>query len=428
MPVCLFVRAPCLHVKRPSGKTVCVSYCGFRVAEASGADELSDDFVFIDVPQAGTGVTQSHRLVSLDAMRGAAIAAMILVNSPGRWSLAFAQLKHAPWPGWTFADCIFPAFLFIMGVAIVLSPARQARSSQGSRKVIPRILRRSFLLFALGLMLNGFPSYDLTTLRIPGVLQRIAVCYLAAAFIALYTRPVTQAGLLAAILVGTNLLLAWIPVPGAEPGSLPLTPENSIVSYIDGLLLQGHLWYNYRPYDPEGILSTIPAIGSTLVGVLTGHWLGGRRSIMEKAAGMLAAGILMLLSGVVWSLWLPINKGIWTSSYAVFMAGMSLVCLSVCCWLMEGKNWRRPFAPLQIFGMNAVTAYLFSEIAFKTLRSIELPQSDGSSVSLRRFIFQSLFGSLANQKLASLMFSLCFLFLVWLLVWGMWKKRWILKL
>ena len=211
------------------------------------------------------------RMVSLDAFRGAAIAAMILVNNPGRWSKAYPALRHAQWNGWTLADCVFPLFLFIVGVAVVFSLAKHKESTDHDTKTVLRILRRTGILFGLGLLLNGFPEYDLSDLRIPGVLQRIAICYLAASLIILKTRIITQAWIVVGLLVSYWLMLEFIPVPGVGAGILE--PGKNLPSYVDGLLLQGHLWYNIRPYDPEGLLSTIPAISTTLLGVLTGHWL-----------------------------------------------------------------------------------------------------------------------------------------------------------
>lgn len=366
------------------------------------------------------------RLVSLDAFRGATIVAMILVNNPGRWSKVYPALRHAAWNGWTLADIVFPFFLFIVGVAVVFSLGSHKESAAHNGKVLPRILRRTVILCCLGLLLNGFPDYNLADLRIPGVLQRIALCYLAASLIFLHTRVRGQVWILAGLLLCYWLMLEFIPVPGVGAGRLE--PGKNLPAYIDGLLLPGHLWYNIRPYDPEGLLSTVPALATTLFGVLTGHWLRTSWSMRDKAAGMLGSGVLLLVAGQIMSIRLPINKGLWTTSFAVFMAGMALVCLATCFWWLDGKGYRKSAIPFLIFGTNAVTAYVLSELLSKTLREIHIPLPDGTKPRLRSYLHDTLFVPfLDDGKLASLGYALCFVFLIFLVLWGMWRKRFLLK-
>jgi predicted acyltransferase len=365
------------------------------------------------------------RLVSLDAFRGTAIAAMILVNNPGKWSKVYAPLRHAQWNGWTLADCVFPFFLFIVGVAIVFSLGKRKETTDPGGTILLRILRRTCILFALGLFLNVFPGFDLSNLRIPGVLQRIAICYLMTSLIVLKTRTIVQVYITAGLLVSYWLILEFIPVPGVGAGSLE--PGTNLAAYVDGYLLGGHLWYNIRPYDPEGILSTIPAIGTTLMGALTGHWLRSPRSVQEKGVGMLVGGILLLIAGQILNIWLPINKGIWTSSFAIFMTGMALACLAMFCWLIDVKGYKRPATPFLFFGMNAIAAYVLSELLSKTIRTLRVLQGDGTRTRLKTYIFDTIFAPLASGKRASLIFAVSFVFLMFLAVWGMWRKRWFLK-
>lgn len=367
-----------------------------------------------------------ERMVSLDAFRGAAIAAMILVNNPGRWSRVYPALRHAHWNGWTLADCVFPLFLFIVGVSIVFSLARRRETTAHDGRIILRMVRRAAILFGLGVMLNGFPHYDLSDLRIPGVLQRIALCYLAAAFIVLETRIVTQVWILAGLLISYWLMLEFVPVPGIGAGVLE--PGKNLPSYVDGLLLPGHLWYNIRPYDPEGLLSTIPAIGTTLFGVVTGHWLRSSRSAPDKARGMVIAGGLLLIAGQVLNIWLPINKGIWTPSYVLFMAGMALIGLAGFFWVIEVRGQKKAATPFLIFGMNAITAYVVSELISKTMREVRITLPNGTRTRLRLYLFDSFFAPSGNGKLASLLFAVSFVGLIFLIMWGMWKKRWFLKI
>jgi predicted acyltransferase len=335
-------------------------------------------------------------------------------------------LRHAQWNGWTLADCVFPFFLFILGVAVVFSLAKRKESAAHGSKTILRILRRGAILFGLGLMLNGFPDYNLSDLRIPGVLQRIAICYLVASFVVLKTSMIGQVRILVGLLISYWLMLEFIPVPGVGAGLLE--PGKNLPSYIDGFLLQGHLWYNIRPYDPEGLLSTIPAVGTTLFGVLSGHWLRSSRSPADKAKGMLIGGVLLLIAGQTLNIWLPINKGIWTPSYALFMAGMALVCLTGFCWVIDVKGQKKAVTPFLIFGMNAIAAYVLSEFLSKTIREVRIVLPDGTRTRLKSYLFDSLFAPLGNGKLASLVFALVFVFLIFLLMWSMWKKRWFLKI
>jgi len=199
--------------------------------------------------------------------------------------------------------------------------------------------------------------------------------------------------MLVGLLISYGVMLQFVPVPGAEPGVLE--QGRNLASYIDGLMLPGHLWYNVRPYDPEGILSTIPAVGTTLFGVLTGHWLRSRHSVQEKATGMLIVGFLLVLTGEALDVWIPVNKGIWTSSYAIFMAGMSMVCLSVFCLLIDVKGCQKPATPFVIFGKIALAAYIFSELLSKTIRAIEVTRGDGRRSTLRRYLFDTVYAQLA---------------------------------
>ena len=232
----------------------------------------------------------SARLVSLDVFRGATIAAMILVNNPGN-TASYWPLRHAKWNGWTPTDLIFPFFLFIVGVSLVLSFQSRLRRGDSTRSLMWHTVKRSLTIFALGLLLNGLPSFHLATWRIPGVLQRIALAYLAAAMITLYCKTYARALWIAALLGGYWLLMRYVPVPGyGVPGrDMPfLDPNANLAAYLDRKLMMGHLYEGTR--DPEGLLSTLPAIATTLCGVLTGEWLGSKHSRIQKMAGMFAAG------------------------------------------------------------------------------------------------------------------------------------------
>ncbi|HYG08891.1 MAG TPA: DUF5009 domain-containing protein [Pyrinomonadaceae bacterium] len=355
------------------------------------------------------GEQAAGRMASLDVFRGITIAGMILVNNPGSWGAIHPPLAHAEWHGWTPTDLVFPFFLFIVGVSITLALGRRAASGGARRDLYLKIIRRAAIIFALGLVLAGFPRYDLSTLRIPGVLQRIAVCYLVASVIFLHTKWRAQAMIAAALLLVYWALLSLVPVPGFGAGDLSM--EGNLAAYLDRMLLGQHTW---KPlYDPEGIQSTLPAITTTLGGVLTGHWLRSRRSELEKVAGMFVAGAGAVVSGWAWGLCFPINKALWTSSYVLLTAGLALQLLAVCFWLVDIKGRRRWATPFLVFGTNALAIYFLSELFSRLISLVKLTRADGSAVDLKTLIYENAFASWASPVNASLMFAFCVV-LLWL--------------
>ncbi|QQS48613.1 MAG: DUF5009 domain-containing protein [Acidobacteriota bacterium] len=346
------------------------------------------------------------RMVSLDVFRGLTIAGMVLVNNPGAWDAVYSPLQHAAWHGWTPTDLVFPFFVFIVGTAIPLAFQKRVAVGGSQRDLYVKIFRRSALIFIIGLILNAIPSQWMTPseLRIPGVLQRIALCYLFASIIYLRTGLRGQVIISVALLLGYWVVMKTVPAPGYAPGDLSM--EGSLASWLDRTLLPGH---TYKPlYDPEGILSTIPAISTCLAGVLTGRWLQTAREPLDKAAGMFGAGLLCILAGWFWDMAFPINKALWTSSYVVFTAGMALQTLAFCYWLVDIKGrgrWARPFV---IFGVNALALYALSGICADLMSVI--PAGGGN---LKDWIYATIFASWLSPINASLAYALCYV-LVWL--------------
>ncbi|HOI93586.1 MAG TPA: heparan-alpha-glucosaminide N-acetyltransferase domain-containing protein [Syntrophobacter fumaroxidans] len=369
--------------------------------------------------------TTITRLASLDAFRGAVIAGMILVNSPGRWVYTYSQLKHAQWNGWTFADTIFPAFLFVVGVSMVFSFSRRRECEEPAWRLVLQVFRRTSLIFLLGLLLNVMLDFQVSNLRIPGVLQRIAACYFVASLIVLGTGFRGQAVWTLGLLALYWLLMEFYPVPGIGAGVLE--PGRNFASYVDSLLLDGHMWSHYRTWDPEGIISTIPAVSSTLFGALTGHFLRSTFSAKAKTAAMLGAGAALPALGRFCSIWLPINKNIWTSSYSIFMAGLSLAGLAVFYWLIDVKDRKRWAIPFEILGTNAITAYMLSMFLLIAARDIDWTFSDGSQVKIRRLCYDWILVQVGNPKAASLLFGVGLLLVTFLPLWLMWRRRWFLK-
>ena len=363
----------------------------------------------------------STRLLSLDVFRGITIAGMVLVNNPGTWEHIYWPLRHAEWHGWTPTDLVFPFFLFIVGVAITLSLGNRAEIGRDKRDLYLKILKRSLIIFGIGLFLNGFPYFSLSELRIPGVLQRIAVCYFIASIIFLNTRVRTQILLSIALLLVYWIMLAFIPAPGFVAGDL--TKEGSLPSYVDRVVFGKHVWAQAKVYDPEGLLSTIPALVTTLIGVLTGHWMRTEKSRMEKVAGMFVAGAILVAVGWGWNSFFPINKALWTSSYVLFTGGLALQFLAFCYWLIDIKGYRRWAKPFEIFGMNAIALYVGAGLMANLFGLIEV-----GGQPLGGWIYQNLFGSWMSPVNASLAFAISFV-LVWLFfMWLLYRRKIFIKI
>lgn len=357
----------------------------------------------MDTPSIDTSGMAAQRMVSLDVFRGITIAGMILVNNPGTWTAIYSPLAHAEWHGLTPTDLVFPFFLFIVGVSITLALGRRAKAGGPKRDLYFKIGRRTLIIFALGLVLAGFPRYELSTIRIPGVLQRIAVCYLIASTIFLNTKWRTQALIAGALLLLYWALMSLIPAPGFSAGDLSL--EGNLAAYVDRTLLGAHTW---KPlYDPEGVLSTIPAIVTTLAGVLTGHWLRSDRSQLEKATGMFVAGAVSMVAGWTWGFWFPINKALWTSSYVLLTAGLALQFLAVCFWLVDIKGFRQWATPFVVLGLNALIIYFLAELFARIISLISFTRADGSAVDLKTLIYENVFASWASPMNASVLFAIC---------------------
>ena len=361
----------------------------------------------------GRGVA---RLLSLDALRGITVAAMVLVNNPGTWRAIYPPLRHADWHGWTPTDLVFPFFLFIVGASIPLSLG--PRGGDGvSRSPLARVLRRSAVIFALGIVLNGFPWFDWATLRVPGVLQRIALCYLAAALIYLATGWRGQAVACAVLLLGYWALMTLVPVPGYGAGDLG--KAGNLAAYIDRALLgPAHLWSQAKVYDPEGLLSTLPAIATTLLGVLAGHWLTSGPTPGAVAAGLAVAGVAATALGALWGLWFPINKALWTSSYALFTGGLGALALAACYWLIEARGFRRWAMPFAWFGVNALALFFLSTLVAKLLIMIRVGPE---ATRLHAWLFERLFAPWAAPLDASLAWALAYVLLWWGAMWLMFR-------
>lgn len=378
----------------------------------------------------------SPRLTSLDLFRGITIAAMILVNNPGN-EHPYWPLEHAEWNGWTPTDLVFPFFLFIVGVSLVFSFESRLRRGDSRAALLVHTLRRAAIIFAIGLAMNYSvvllsPS-NFHGVRIPGVLQRIGICYLAASALFLYARPRTRLAVVAALLIGYWILMRFVPVPGfGVPGrDIPfLHPDANLAAYLDRKFLRV-LWDKTR--DPEGLLSTLPAIATPLLGVFTGEWLRSKTTPERKAWGMLLLGVIGLIVGRTWAIWFPLNKKLWTSSFVLFTAGFALVCLALCYWAVDIKRWGTAglgaalAKPFLMFGRNAITAYIVAWF-FDILPYAFTLHLRGEKMHGSEYIYERFFQPLGSPSFTSLLFSLAFVLLCLLPIWLLDRKKIFLKI
>jgi len=358
------------------------------------------------------------RLESLDVFRGLTIAAMILVSTPGSWSAVYAPLDHAVWNGWTPTDLVFPFLLFAMGAAV---PFALSRRRVAPRRVRRHVLRRAAVLFLLGLLLNAIempPPLHLGTFRIPGVLQRIAIVYAAIAALTERSSRRTQAAIAASLLLGYWALLTVVPVPGH--GSGVLTPEGNLASYVDRLLLGRHLLTPL--YDPEGLLSTLPAIATALCGVFAGGWLK-EPDANRRTLSLWAAGFAAMLAGFAWGQTFPINKNLWTSSFALFSAGLAAQALAIAHWLIDTLRWRAWSRPLEAYGRNPLAAYFLS-VGFDSVLT-RWRAADGASLKavVYRVGFVSWLRPCCGAEAASLGYAIAYVLLWGAILFEMHRRR-----
>ncbi len=378
---------------------------------------------------------EQNRLLSLDVFRGMTIAGMVLVNNPGTWSAIYSPLAHAEWHGATPTDFVFPFFLFIVGIAITLALGERVEQAGINKDIYLKIFRRALIIFALGLFLATFPFYnfikgewlDVSTVRIMGVLQRIAVCYLVASLIFVRTNWKQQAIVAVALLLVYWALVTLISVPNCEVTTFNDKTCNLAAYFDRQILTENHIWKSSKVFDPEGILSTLPAIATTLAGVLCGHWLRREKDDYEKVAAMFFFGVVLTAVGWSWSFWFPINKSLWTSSYVVYTAGLALCFLGFCYWLIDVKGYKKWAKPFVIFGVNALALFVFSGLMARLLGLIKVTSAEGKEISLQKWIFDSVFLPLASPINASLMYAVSFILLWLFLMWLLYRKRIFIK-
>jgi len=351
---------------------------------------------------------------------------MLVVNTPGAWDHAYAPLLHAEWNGWTYTDTIFPFFLFIVGVSMALSFARRAERGARSVDLLRHTAERAAAIFFIGLALNVLSFFLLQRahLRIPGVLQRIGVCYLVAGLVSLLLGRRALLPSAAALLFLYWGLMTQVPVPGFGAGRLDA--DGNLAAYVDRIVLGEHTW---KPgWDPEGPLSTLPAVASTLFGAMAGELLRSKTSWPSKLAALTVAGAAGVALGAAWGTVFPINKSLWTSSYAVFMAGLAAVSLSLCIWIVDRRGWKAWARPFRWLGSNALAIFTLSLLATLMLLWIKLPAAGGKPRSLYSTIYRTVFDHFADPRLGSLLYALAFLAIFVGIAGLLYRRRIFLKL
>jgi predicted acyltransferase len=412
------------------------------------------------------------RLLSLDVFRGAAMAAMVLVNDPGDWGHIYPPLEHSKWNGCTPTDLIFPFFLFMVGVSIVYAMEGKKAAVENHGQIILHAFRRMvtliFITFLVQIFYHPFPGTmqcigivvamgillyinttqktliwaltlvaisvlawffchtQVVTIRIPGVLQRIAVVYFIATLLYLKTSAKTIKWIFISSLVGYWIIMCFIPVPGV--GYANLNPETNMGAFIDRLVFTtNHLWSEARTWDPEGLLGTLPALGTALFGMMVGSWLKRRdRDDTTKVTWMFIYGILAVTASLIWDLFFPINKALWTSSFVLYTGGLGTLTLATLYWLIDVQGYKKYASFFVAFGINAITAYILADVVPGLIALIKI-NSGGHKTDAYSYVYQNLFAAHFSPVNASLAGAIAFTLLIYLMVLVLYKRKIIIK-
>lgn len=372
-------------------------------------------------------VAIKSRLLSLDFFRGLTIAAMILVNTPGDYDHVYAPLEHSKWNGCTPTDLVFPFFLFMVGVSIVYALESKKTDSKNHRSIIFSAFRRMLVLIGLGLLIFLFYRPDFANLRFPGVLQRIGVVYFIASLLYLKTNKRTRDLLFAVILVSYYLVLNYIPVPDGHPANL--IPEFNLAAWVDRAVFStDHMYRFTKQWDPVGLLSTWPAIATALLGIRVGEILkqAGLKA-NEKCIRLFLIGVVAIVLGLITDLFFPINKSLWTSSYVLYSGGICTLGLMLAFWLIDVKGYKTYAWTFLVFGTNAITAYILSEIMPGLINFLRLPHN-WHTISGMKYIYEVVFLPIFSPVNASLLSACVFVILIWLIMYILYRRKIVIKI
>ncbi len=382
------------------------------------------------IPSHTAGIAPT-RLLSLDFFRGATVAAMILVNNPGDWGNIYAPLMHSEWHGCTPTDLVFPFFLFIVGVSIAYAMGSKKEDKSTHGKTIFKAFKRALILFGLGLFLTLFPEVftkpiqSLQGMRIPGVLQRIAVVFFISSILFLKTSKKNLRILFILLLAAYWALMTFVPVPGI--GSANLEKETNFGAWLDRTVFtEAHLWNSSKTWDPEGLLGTIPAIATGLFGIMVGVYLKNKYiQDAVKVAWLFSTGCTAVILGLLWDLQFPINKALWTSSFVLFTGGLATIALSICYWIIDVNKYNKFTKPFVVYGVNAITVYFLSGILPQILSMIPIKSGDGQTN-----IYSWLYGGYAanfSPLNASLLWAISTVSFWLIILWFMYNRKIIIK-
>ncbi len=379
-------------------------------------------------------LNKSERLLSLDFFRGLTVAAMILVNNPGSWGHIYPPLEHAEWNGCTPTDLVFPFFLFIVGVSIAYAMGTKKENPQNHRSLILKAIRRAFILYLLGFILAIFPrnwaEYDLIetlkNVRLAGVLQRISVVFLITTLLFIKLSRKNLIWVFVITLVGYWLLMNFMPVPGI--GSANLEKETNLAAWLDRTLLgEAHLWKAAKTWDPEGVLSTLPAIGTCILGVLVGQYLKNKQiETASKMTWLYTSGVLCLIAGLIWDLQFPINKSLWTSSFVLYTGGWAILIFTLSYWLIDVQGYKKFTLPFVVYGLNAITVFFVSGLMPRLLNQIKL-DLDGKETGALSYVYKAYFAPNFSPINASLAYAVAFVLFWYVILWIMYKRNIFIK-
>ena len=380
-----------------------------------------------------------QRLLSLDFFRGLTVAAMILVNNPGSWSHIYAPLEHAEWNGCTPTDLIFPFFLWIVGVSIAFAMSSSKADPSTHQKTIIKAIKRGIILYSLGFFLAIFGKImaviidgkslleAFQTVRLLGVLQRIGIVFIISSIIFLRVSNKGIFKLFVAILAIYWALMTFVPVPGI--GYANLEKETNLAAWIDrGILTEAHIWASSKTWDPEGVLSTLPAIATCLFGILVGVWLRNKEVDQPtKVAWLFTSGVAAVILGLLWDLQFPINKALWTSSYVLYAGGLASIGLALCYWLIDVQGYKRITTPFVVYGINAITVFFLAGLMPRVLNLIKLPNADGTKSALLEKFYTTCYTPFFSPINASLIWAITYVLGFYVLLYFMYKKNIIIK-
>ncbi|KQS41195.1 acyltransferase family protein [Pedobacter sp. Leaf194] len=374
-----------------------------------------------------------QRLLSLDFLRGLTVAAMILVNNPGSWAHIYAPLEHAEWNGCTPTDLVFPFFLWIVGVSIAFAMSSSKADPSSHKKTIIKAVKRGLILYFLGFFLAIFgkllndPAHAFQTVRLLGVLQRIGIVFIISSIIFLKASQKTIFKTLIVILAVYWALMTFVPVPGV--GYPNMEKETNLAAWIDrGILTESHTWASSKTWDPEGVLSTLPAIGTCLFGILVGIWM--RRKDVDnatKVAWLFSAGIAAVVLGLLWDLQFPINKALWTSSYVLYAGGLASVALALCYWVIDVQGYKKFTTPFVVYGVNAITVFFLAGLMPRVLNLLQVTKPDGEKTGILVRFYETCYLPFFSPINASLVWAITYVLGFYVLLYFMYKKNIIIK-